>query len=187
MYTGSSACFLIWRNPSSGKRTPQNLLFTVLGLASAEATNEFGHRADSPPGRGPLPPDQGDYAHPALHSSDAAIRGHVFCSFLALSMQKHLDDLASQAGLALLRDLDRLQQVRILYRAADWLVRTDAAPDVTRLFKCAHVALPSRARQAHPPPPANSRSARRAQSPTDQDRHFATAGHPRLRRRDIPR
>ena len=105
-------------------------------------------------------------ARPIFHSSDAAIRGHVFCSFLALSMQKHLDDLARQAGLApewkeLLRDLDRLQQVRIHYRAADWLVRTDAAPDVTRLFKCAHVALPSRARQARPPPPAPSKSARK--------------------------
>ena len=90
---------------------------------------------------------------PIFHSSDATIRGHVFCSFLALAMQKHLDDLARQASLApewkdLLRDLDRLQQVRIHYRAADWLVRTDAAPDVTRLFKRAHVALPSRARQA---------------------------------------
>ena len=95
---------------------------------------------------------------PIFHSSDAAIRGHVFCSFLALAMQKHLDDLARQASLApewkdLLRDLDRLQQVRIHYRAADWLARTDAAPDVTRLFKRAHVALPSRARQARPPPP----------------------------------
>jgi transposase len=103
---------------------------------------------------------------PIFHSSDAAIRGHVFCSFLALSMQKHLDDLARQAGLApewkeLLRDLDRLQQVRIHYRAAEWLVRTDAAPDVTRLFKCAHVALPSRARQARPPPPLPSKSARK--------------------------
>src|SRR5271166_4187640 len=103
---------------------------------------------------------------PIFHSSDTAIRGHVFCSFLALSMQKLLDDLARQAGLApewkeLLRDLDRLQQVRIHYRAADWLVRTDAAPDVTRLFKCAHVALPSRARQARPPPPAPSKSPRK--------------------------
>ena len=103
---------------------------------------------------------------PIFHSSDAAIRGHVFCSFLALSMQKHLDDLARRAGLApewkeLLRDLDRLHQVRIHYRSADWLVRTDAAPDVTRLFKCAHVALPSRARQARPPPPAPSKSLRK--------------------------
>ena len=103
---------------------------------------------------------------PIFHSSDAAIRGHVFCSFLALSMQKHLDDLARQAGFApewkdLLRDLDRLAQVRIRHRSADWLVRTDAASDVTRLFKCAHVALPPRAHQASPPPPAPSKSPRK--------------------------
>ena len=65
------------------------------------------------------------------------------------------------AGLApewknLLRDLDRLQQVRIRHRGADWLVRTDAAPAVTALFNHAHIALPPRARQPVPrrqPPP----------------------------------
>src|SRR4029077_19761613 len=31
------------------------------------------------------------HTRPIFHSSDAAIRGHVFCSFLALSLQKHLD------------------------------------------------------------------------------------------------
>jgi hypothetical protein len=34
---------------------------------------------------------------PIFHSSDAAIRGHVFCSFLALTMQKCLED-RRQAG-----------------------------------------------------------------------------------------
>jgi len=103
---------------------------------------------------------------PIFHSSDAAIRGHVFCSFLALAMQKHLDDLLRQAGLVpewkdLLRDLDRLAQVRIRHRGADWLVRTDAAPHVTMLFKTAHIALPPRAHQARPPPPpAPTKSAR---------------------------
>jgi hypothetical protein len=95
---------------------------------------------------------------PIFHSSDAAIRGHAFCSFLALSMQKHLDDLTHEAGLApewkdLLRDLDRLAQVRIRHRGGDWLVRTDAAPSITSLFRRAKVALPPRARQAQPPPP----------------------------------
>jgi len=93
---------------------------------------------------------------PIFHSSDAAIRGHVFCSFLALSMQKHLDDLSREAGVTpewkeLLRDLDRLQQVRIAHRGADWLVRTDASPNVAALFRTAHVALPPRARQTAPP------------------------------------
>ena len=93
---------------------------------------------------------------PIFHSSDAAIRGHVFCSFLALVMQKYLDDLSCEAGVApewkeLLRDLDRLQQVRLQYRGADWMVRTDAAQTITALFRQAHVALPPRARQTAPP------------------------------------
>jgi DDE family transposase len=99
---------------------------------------------------------------PIFHSSDAAIRGHVFCSFLALAMQKYLDDLSREAGVApewkvLLRDLDRLQQLRLQYRGADWLVRTDAASTITALFRQAHVALPPRARQTAPPKPTASR------------------------------
>ncbi|HYA80535.1 MAG TPA: IS1634 family transposase, partial [Methylocystis sp.] len=95
---------------------------------------------------------------PIFHSSDAAIRGHVFCSFLALTMQKHLDDALREGGAApewtrLLRDLDRLQQVQIRHRGADWLVRTDAPPSVANLFRAAQVALPPRARQAKPPDP----------------------------------
>ncbi|MGA2843721.1 MAG: hypothetical protein ABSG18_27090, partial [Steroidobacteraceae bacterium] len=39
------------------------------------------------------------------------------------------------------------------YRGADWLVRTDAAPTITTLFRQAHVALPPRARQTAPPKP----------------------------------
>ena len=103
---------------------------------------------------------------PIFHSSDAAIRGHVFCSFLALAMQKHLDDLLRQAGLApewkdLLRDLDRLAEMRIRHRGVNWLVRTDAAPVVALLFRAAHLALPPRARKARPPPPAQSRPAKK--------------------------
>ena len=93
---------------------------------------------------------------PIFHSSDAAIRGHVFCSFLALAVQKYLDDLSIEAGVTpewkeLLRDLDRMQRVRLRYRGADWMVRTDAAPTITALFRQAHVALPPRARQTAPP------------------------------------
>jgi hypothetical protein len=103
---------------------------------------------------------------PIFHSSDAAIRGHVFCSFLALAMQKHLDDLMLETGVApewrvLLRDLDRLSQVRIRHRGADWLVRSDAAPAVTTLFKRAHLALPPRARQTRPPPLAQPKPAQK--------------------------
>lgn len=93
---------------------------------------------------------------PIFHSCDAAIRGHVFCSFLALVMQKHLDDLFLEAGVRpewkeLLRDLDRLQQVRLQHRGADWQVRTDATPTIANLFRKAHIALPPRAKQTAPP------------------------------------
>ena len=98
---------------------------------------------------------------PIFHSSDAAIRGHVFCSFLALAMQKHLDDLLHEAGVApewkeLLRDLDRLQTVRLDHRGADWLVRTDASRNVVALFRQARIALPPRAKQTAPPTAAPS-------------------------------
>jgi transposase len=103
---------------------------------------------------------------PIFHSSDAAIRGHVFCSFLALAMQKHLDDLSREAGVVpewkeLLRDLDRLQNVRLEHRGADWLVRTDATRNVASLFRHAHIALPPRARQTAPPKAASSTSIRK--------------------------
>ena len=90
-------------------------------------------------------------------------------------MQKHLDDLLRQTGLAfewkdLLRDLDRLAEVRIRHRGADWLVRTDAQPAVAALFRAAHVALPPRARKARPPPvqskPAQKRRGRPRRSAT---------------------
>jgi transposase len=98
---------------------------------------------------------------PIFHSSDAAIRGHVFCSFLALAMQKHLDDLLRETGVTpewkeLLRDLDRLQNVRLEHRGADWLVRTDATRNVAALFRHAHIALPPRAKQTAPPKAASS-------------------------------
>jgi hypothetical protein len=79
-------------------------------------------------------------------------------------MQKHLDDLLREAGATpewkeLLRDLDRLQNVRLEHRGADWQVRTDATPRVAALFRHAHIALPPRARQTAPPKAASSTSA----------------------------
>ncbi len=55
---------------------------------------------------------------PIYHSSDAAIRGHVFCSFLALVLQTELDSRCRAKGIVvewadLIRDLDRLQEATI--------------------------------------------------------------------------
>jgi transposase len=103
---------------------------------------------------------------PIFHSSDAAIRGHVFCSFLALTMQKCLEDLSREAGIVpewktLLRDLDRLQHVRIRHRDNDWLVRTDVTKPIADLFRHAHIALPPRAKQMAPPALVSTKSARK--------------------------
>jgi hypothetical protein len=90
---------------------------------------------------------------PIFHSSDAAIRGHVFCSFLALVLQKELADRCRAAGFAvewaaLLRDLDRLQEATIEKDGRRITIRTPVAGQVGRVFKAAGVALPPNTRGA---------------------------------------
>ena len=84
---------------------------------------------------------------PIFHSSDAAIRGHVFCSFLALVLAKELKDRCAKAGLApewdrLIRDLDRLQSGDIERDGRKITVRTPVTGDVGPVFRAAGVALP---------------------------------------------
>jgi len=84
---------------------------------------------------------------PIYHSSDAAIRGHVFCSFLALMLQKELADLCHSHGLViewadLLRDLDRLQQATIEKDGKSITARTAVAGQVGSVFQAAGIALP---------------------------------------------
>jgi transposase len=84
---------------------------------------------------------------PIYHSSDAAIRGHVFCSFLALMLQKELTDLCQRHGLAiewadLLRDLDRLQEATIEKDGKRITTRTAVAGQVGSVFQVAGIALP---------------------------------------------
>src|SRR4051812_45360381 len=79
---------------------------------------------------------------PIYHSSDAAIRGHVFCSFLALVLRKELDERCRTAGLRpewgdVLRDLDRLQEVTISKDAREMTLRTPATGVIGPLFKAA--------------------------------------------------
>jgi hypothetical protein len=89
---------------------------------------------------------------PIYHSSDAAIRGHVFCSFLALVLHKELADRCRDAGLTvewadLLRDLDRLQQATIEKDGKRITLRTAVAGQLGRVFQAAGVALPPNQRE----------------------------------------
>ena len=84
---------------------------------------------------------------PIYHSSDAAIRGHVFCSFLALVLQKELARDCEAAGVKpewqpLLRDLDRMQIATLTKDGKSITVRTPVTGQVGSIFKAAGVALP---------------------------------------------
>src|SRR4051794_313384 len=88
---------------------------------------------------------------PIYHASDAAIRGHVFCSFLALVLRKELDERCRNAGFRpewgdVLRDLDRLQEVEIRKDDQHITLRTPATGVVGPLFKAARIALPQNLR-----------------------------------------
>ena len=90
---------------------------------------------------------------PIYHSSDAAIRGHVFCSFLALILRKELDERCRTAGFRpewgdVLRDLDRLQEVAISKDGRQMTLRTPATGVIGPLFKAARIALPPNIRDA---------------------------------------
>ena len=85
---------------------------------------------------------------PIYHSCDAAIRGHVFCSFLALVLQKELADRCRAADVTvewddLIRDLDRLQEATIEKDGKRVTTRTYVEGQVGRVFQAAGVALPS--------------------------------------------
>src|ERR671912_107784 len=91
---------------------------------------------------------------PIYHSSDAAIRGHVFCSFLALILRKELDERCRAAGFRpewgdVLRDLDRLQEVAISNDGRQITLRTPATGVIGPLFKAARIALPPNVRDAN--------------------------------------
>jgi hypothetical protein len=90
---------------------------------------------------------------PIYHASDAAIRGHVFCSFLALVLQKALYECCKAAGFTpewgdVLRDLDRLQEVLLAKDGQQIRLRTPATGAVGPLFKAVGIALPPNIRDA---------------------------------------
>jgi hypothetical protein len=88
---------------------------------------------------------------PIYHSADAAIRGHVFCSFLALVLRKELDERCRAAGFGpewgdVVRDLDRLQEVTISKGGQSMVLRTPATGVIGPLFNAARIALPPNVR-----------------------------------------
>jgi hypothetical protein len=95
---------------------------------------------------------------PIYHSSDMAIRGHVFCSFLALLLAKELEDRLRRHGVAaewgdILRDLDRLQEIILEQDGKRFLLRTPTTGVAGKLFQAVGVALPPNVQELPLPNP----------------------------------
>jgi hypothetical protein len=94
---------------------------------------------------------------PIFHKCDDTIRGHVFCSFLALVLRRDLQDRLAAAGLdpewaELLRDLDRLQEIEVAQDDKRFVLRTPVTGCAGKLFQTLGVALPPNIRDAAPQP-----------------------------------
>jgi transposase len=84
---------------------------------------------------------------PIFHKCDETIRGHVFCSFLALVLKHELEMRMEQKGLAaewaeVIRGLDNLQHVELLLQGSRFLLRSQLKGDASQAIRAAEVALP---------------------------------------------
>ena len=84
---------------------------------------------------------------PIFHRRDETIRGHVFCSFLALLLRKQLEDrlAAKQWKLEwgdIIRDLDNLVEMEISITGKGYSFRGQTAGVAGKLFQACGVALP---------------------------------------------
>lgn len=84
---------------------------------------------------------------PIYHRHDRTIRGHVFCSFLALVVRKELDRCLKQAGhrfewAEIKQDLKALQSVKIEENGKLLAVRNECKGVCGKVFQAVGVAVP---------------------------------------------
>jgi len=89
---------------------------------------------------------------PVFHQTDEAIRGHAFCSFLALLLMKALQDRLERAGHAfewsdIKRDLDALQEITVEENGKKLAGRTECRGACGKVFQAAGVAIPPTIRE----------------------------------------
>jgi hypothetical protein len=95
---------------------------------------------------------------PIYHKCDETIRGHVFCSFLALVLRQELQARLQERGHELewadvIGDLDRLQIVEVEQDGKKFLLRTEAQGTCGKVFQAVGVALPPTVQQVSPTTP----------------------------------
>mgnify|MGYP003438903853 CR=1 FL=1 len=94
---------------------------------------------------------------PIYHKRDETIRGHVFCTFLALVLRKELQDRLEQRGWTLewadlIHDLDRLQEVELQLDGKAYVLRTEVKGSTAKTFQACGVAIPPTLRPGSLPP-----------------------------------
>jgi len=90
---------------------------------------------------------------PVYHQRNENIRGHVFCSFLALVLRKELEKRLNQAGHVfewsdIKQDLKALQQVTIEEDGKCFTIRSECKGHCGKIFQAVKVALPPTIREA---------------------------------------
>lgn len=89
---------------------------------------------------------------PVFHKFDRSIRGHVFCSFLALVLRRLLQDRLDAKGLSfewadILLSLDGLTETELLHQGKRFILRSDVRPTCASVFQAVRVAIPPQVRQ----------------------------------------
>lgn len=89
---------------------------------------------------------------PVFHKFDRTIRGHVFCSFLALVLRRAMHDRLEAKGHSpewtdILLSLDSVTETELLHQGKRFLLRSDLRPTATRVFQAVGVAIPPQIRQ----------------------------------------
>ena len=84
---------------------------------------------------------------PIYHQLDGTIRGHVFCSFLALMLLKELESRLDSRGVRfewedIKRDLVALEEVEVEFEGKTMYLRTDLRGSCNEVLKAAGVAIP---------------------------------------------
>jgi hypothetical protein len=89
---------------------------------------------------------------PIYHKRDETIRGHVFCSFLALLLKRALEQRLEEKGetwewAEILRGLENLQEVEAKFQGKRFVLRSQVLGQAHKAFMAAGVALPPTLRE----------------------------------------
>ena len=91
-------------------------------------------------------------SRPIFHKCDETIRGHVFCSFLALVLKKELDRRLEQMGHCfewsdIKQDLKSLQEISLQEGGRSLLIRSECKGTCGKIFQSVGVAIPPTIRE----------------------------------------